>query len=319
MKFGYALSSEEFTPRQLLDQTRWAQEAGFTSFWISDHYHPWIDEQGNSPFVWSVIGAMSQVTDLPITTAVTCPTVRIHPAVVAQAAATSAVMCNGGFVLGVGSGEALNEHILGDPWPATETRLAMLEEAVEVMRDLWGGEQVNHDGEFYTVVNARLYTLPATPPKVHVSGFGPKSVRLAGRIGDGFVTTSAESELVELFRESGGEGKPVTGSLKVCWDEDVATARRTIHRLWPTTGLPGELSQVLPDPAHFQQAVSLVTEEKVAGSVPHGPDPQPYLEAVAEYAKAGFDELYLQQIGSRQEDFFGWAREVLLPELAKLA
>ena len=318
MRFGYALSSEEFTPRELLKQTRWAEGAGFTSFWISDHYHPWTDEQGNSPFVWSVIGAMSQLTDLPITTAVTCPTVRIHPAVLAQAAATSAVLCGGNFVLGVGSGEALNEHILGDPWPPAETRLAMLEEAVEVMRELWRGEQMSHDGEFYTVVNARLYTLPEEPPKVYMSGFGPKSVRLAGRISDGFITTSPDSDLVALYRESGGEGKPVTASLKVCWDEDPAQARKTIHRLWPNLGLPGELSQVLPDPAHFEQAVSLVSEEKAAESVPYGPDPRPYAEAVEEYAKAGFDELYLQQIGPRQEEFFGWAEDVLLPELARI-
>src|SRR5919112_3953944 len=184
MRIGYFLSCEEFGPQELIRQARLAQAAGFDRLWISDHYHPWIDEQGHSPFVWSVIGAIAEATDLPLTTGVTCPTVRIHPAIIAQAAATSALLLGGRFGLGVGSGEALNEHILGDAWPNIETRLEMLEEAVEVIRTLWQGGMQDHRGIHYEVQNARIYDLPDTPPPILVSGFGPKAIELAARIGD---------------------------------------------------------------------------------------------------------------------------------------
>src|SRR3978361_635539 len=167
MQIGYFLSCEEYSPQSILEQAKMAAEAGFESLWISDHFHPWNDEQGESPFVWSVIGAIAQVCDLPITTAVTCPTIRTHPAIVAHAAATSAVLTQGRFRLGVGAGEALNEHVVGARWPDAEVRLAMLEEAVDVMRELWRGDFVDHHGPHYTVENARLYTLPDhTPPGV---------------------------------------------------------------------------------------------------------------------------------------------------------
>src|SRR5919112_3116036 len=171
MQIGYFLSCEEFAPRDLIEQATRAEQAGFHALWISDHYHPWNDQQGHSAFVWSVIGAIAEATDLEITTGVTCPTVRIHPAVIAQAAATSAVMTEGRFNLGVGSGEALNEHILGDRWPEADVRLEMLEEAVEVIRGLWAGGQYSHRGRHYKVENARVYQLPESPPPILVSGF----------------------------------------------------------------------------------------------------------------------------------------------------
>jgi G6PDH family F420-dependent oxidoreductase len=186
-KFGYFLSSEEHSPRELIRQARLAEEAGFEALWISDHYHPWLAEQGNSPFVWSVIGAISQVCSLPITTAVTCPTIRVHPAVIAQAAASSAILTGGKFTLGVGSGEALNEHIFGDAWPNADTRLEMLEEAVEVMRKLWTGENYSHHGKHYTVENARIYTLPEQPIEVLISGFGPKPETYTSGVASGSV------------------------------------------------------------------------------------------------------------------------------------
>jgi G6PDH family F420-dependent oxidoreductase len=191
-KIGYFLSCEEYGPAELIDQARRAEEAGFESLWISDHFHPWNDEQGESPLVWSMIGAISQVCSLPITSAVTCPTIRQHPALVAQAAATSAVLTDGRFILGVGSGEALNEHVVGARWPDTAVRLDMLDEAVDVMRKLWEGDWVDHHGRHYTVENARIYTRPNEPVPVYVSGFGPQAAQLAGRIGDGFVTTSPD-------------------------------------------------------------------------------------------------------------------------------
>src|SRR3954447_13222475 len=233
MKIGYFLSSEENDPRDLVAEARRAADAGFHALWISDHYHPWNDAQGHSAFVWSVIGALAQAApELPVTTGVTCPTMRIHPAVVAQAAATSAVLHSGRFNLGVGSGEALNEHIIGEHWPEAEVRLEMLEEAVEVMRLLWRGGQRSHRGRHYTVENARIYDLPGEPPPVLVSGFGPKAVRLAAKIGDGFCTTEPDPEAVGLYRSEGGRG-PVHAGTKVCFMRDEDEARQTVLRMWP--------------------------------------------------------------------------------------
>jgi G6PDH family F420-dependent oxidoreductase len=313
MKIGYFLSCEENGPADLLGQARAAEEAGFQGLWISDHYHPWNGEQGESPFVWAVIGALAEATALPVTTAVTCPTIRIHPAVIAQAAATAAAMLPGGFNLGVGSGEALNEQILGDDWPEADVRLEMLEEAIEVMRGLWEGGQVSHYGPHYAVENARVYTLPDAPPDIIVSGFGPKSIDLAARVGDGFCTTGPDKASVERFRNGGGGHKVVQGGTKVCWGPDERECVKTVHRLWPNEALPGELAQVLPQPAHFEQATELVTEEMIAESVPCGPDVDKIVETFQEFADAGFDELYVQQIGDRQAEFFEVLQQEILP------
>ncbi len=258
-RFGYFLSSEEYDPAELVRQAKLAEQAGFQALAISDHFHPWLDEQGQSGLVWSVIGAISQVTSLPITTFVTCPTVRIHPAVIAQAAATSAVLTDGRFVLGVGSGEALNEHITGQRWPAADVRLEMLAEAVAVIRELFTGQLVTHRGPHYTVETARLYSRPAAPPPIYVSGFGKKATELAGRIGDGYINVAPEADLVRTFRDSGGGDKPALGGLKVAWDSDEGRARKTFHRLWPNDFLPGETAQLLELPRHFGAVSSLVT------------------------------------------------------------
>jgi G6PDH family F420-dependent oxidoreductase len=313
MKIGYFLSCEEYGPHELIRQARMAEEAGFHGLWISDHYHPWIHEQGESPFVWAVIGALAQATSrMPVATAVTCPTIRTHPAIVAQAAATAQVMLAGRFSLGVGSGEALNEHIFGDRWPTAGERLEMLEEAVEVMRDLWTGRSVTRRGKHYRVDHARIYTLPDTAPRVLVSGFGPRSVKLAGRIGDGYVTTMPDRDLIEQFRAAGGEGKPIQAGTKVCYGPDKAEAVKTVHRIWPNGALPGELPWTLPTPEHFEQITTMVTDEMIAESVPCGPDLDEHIAALREFAEAGVDELYVQQIGPDQEPFFEtFARDVL--------
>jgi G6PDH family F420-dependent oxidoreductase len=312
MKLGYFLSCEEYGPHELVRQARLAEAAGFDRVWISDHYHPWVDAQGESPFVWSMIGAIAAATDrLHVTTGVTCPTIRIHPAVIAQAAATSAVLLDGRFSLGVGSGEALNEHILGDKWPEADVRLEMLEEAIEVMRLLWQGGSQSHRGPHYTVENARIYTLPERPPEILVSGFGPKAVDLAARVADGYVAVMPEASFVERYRSGGGKGI-IQGGTKVCWGPDEAECVKTVHERWPNEVLPGELAQILPTPAHFEQATELVTEEMIAESVPCGPDIEKQIASFQEFADAGFDELYIQQIGTRHDDFFDvYAREVL--------
>jgi G6PDH family F420-dependent oxidoreductase len=313
--YGYFLSCEEFGPVDLLSQARLAEQAGFDVLAVSDHYHPWNDEQGQSPFVWSMIGALSQVCSLPVTTLVTCPTVRMHPALNAQAAATSAVLTEGRFRFGVGTGEALNEHVLGGAWPDAEQRMEMLEEAVQVIRHLFTGKQITHRGRHYTVENARLYTLPHEPPPIYVSGFGPQAAALAGRIGDGFVTMGPDEELVGQFRRAGGGRKPVVGGLKVCWGPDRERAVKTVYRLWPNAQLPGELGQVLPTPAHFEQACELVTEDMVRSSVVCGDDTDEHVQAVRAYEDAGFDEVYVNQIGPEQKGFFDFYRTDVLPRL----
>ncbi|MFD8567935.1 TIGR03557 family F420-dependent LLM class oxidoreductase [Streptomyces sp. NPDC059639] len=314
-RFGYFLASEEFAPADLLEQARAAEQAGFSCLAISDHYHPWTGEQGQSPFVWSMIGALAQVTSLPVTTFVTCPGVRLHPAVHAQAVATSGVLTGNRFRFGVGSGEALNEHILGDAWPAVDVRLEMLEEAVHIIRSLQSGDEITHRGKHYTVENARLYTVPDEPAPIYVSGFGPKAAALAGRIGDGFVTMTPDADLVGQFRRAGGGQKPVLGGVKVCWGADREQAVKTAHRLWPTQFLPGELGQVLPTPAHFEQASTLVTEQAVADGMVCGADVDEHVGAVAAYVDAGFDEVYVGQIGPDQRGFFDFYRSDVLPRL----
>ena len=253
-RFGYFLSSEDHDPRELVRQARLAQEAGFDSLWISDHFHPWLDEQGHSPLVWSTIGAISQACSLPITTAVTCPLSRVHPAIVAQAAATSALLTGGGFTLGVGTGEALNEHILGARWPSAEERLEMLDEAVYVIRELLSGRLISHAGEHYTVDTARLYSVPDVPPPIYMSGFGEKAIKLAARIADGYMSVQPDADFVRLYRESGGGDRPVQGGLKVCWGADEATraqdhAPAVGHRPDPRR----DHAQLLPLPRHFGQ------------------------------------------------------------------
>src|SRR3954454_6915427 len=309
MKIGYFLSCEEFGPHELVEQARRAQAAGFHGPWLSYHYHRWSHEQGHSPFVWSVIGAVAEATPLPVTTGVTCPTLRIHPAVIAQAAATSGVLHEGRFNLGVGSGEALNEHILGEHWPEADVRLEMLEEAVEVLRHLWQGGQRSHRGRHYTVENARIYDLPEQRVPVLVSGFGPKAISLAAKIGDGFVTMSPAKEGIEQYRSEGGKG-PVHSGTKVCYMASEDQARDTVMRLWPNEGLPGELAQVLPTPSHFEQACELVTPDQLM--TPMGPDIEAHIESLREYEQAGIDELYVQQVGPEKDSFFAeWAPRVL--------
>lgn len=309
MRIGYFLSCEEYGPVELIDQARRAEQAGFHALWISDHFHPWNDAQGHSPFVWSVIGALARETDLHVTTAVTCPTIRIHPAIVAQAAATSALLLDGRFSLGVGSGEALNEHILGDRWPEADVRLEMLEEAIEVIRLLWRGGQRSHRGRHYVVENARVYDLPQEPPPILVSGFGPKSIELAARVGDGYCTVAPDADAIERYRAGGGTG-PVQAGTKVCFAPTREQARDTVMRLWPNEALPGELAQVLPTPAHFEQASELVTADLL--QTPLGPDIEEHVESLRQYERAGVDELYVQQIGTGHEAFFAeWAPAVL--------
>jgi G6PDH family F420-dependent oxidoreductase len=313
-EIGISLSSEDHGPNELVDQAKMAEQAGFTAAWISDHYHPWNSAQGHSPFVWSVLGGIAAATDLRAGTGVTCPTVRIHPAIIAQAAATTAVMFKGRFWFGVGSGEALNEHILGDVWPGADVRLEMLEEAIHVIRLLWQGGSQSHYGEYYTVENAQIFDLPDNPPPIYISAFGEKALESAARLGDGYVGTSPDKEIIDTYEELGGRGPKVAG-IKCCYATDESEARKLVHKLWPNMGLPGELAQILPTPAHFEQASELVTEEMVADSIPTGADPEDYVKSITEYADAGYDEIYIHNIGPHHEAFFRFFEGKVRPQL----
>jgi coenzyme F420-dependent glucose-6-phosphate dehydrogenase len=315
-ELGYAISSEEHTPLDLVRNARLAEEVGFGYALISDHYHPWIDEQGHSAFVWAVIGAIAQATErLELGTGVTAPTVRIHPAIIAQAAATSACLLPGRFFLGVGTGENLNEHILGDRWPPAELRIEMLEEAIEVMRLLWQGGMQTHYGEHYIVENARVYDLPEEPVRVMVAASGPQAAQLAGRVGDGLISTSPDEETMQAFERAGGVDKPRYGQLTLCWAESRDEGIRTAHRVWPNAALPGQLSQDLLLPAHYEQASTLVKPEQIAEMMPCGPDAQPVLDRIEEYAEAGYTHVYLHQIGPQQEEFLRFCEREILPQI----
>ena len=317
-KIGYALSSEEHGPNDLVDNAARAEEVGFDFAMISDHYHPWIGKQGNSPFVWSTLGAIARETDtLQVGTGVTCPTIRIHPAIIAQAAATTADMFDGRFSLGVGTGENLNEHVTGDRWPSHDVRLEMLIEAVEVIRELWTGEVADHHGKHYTVENAKLFTLPEESPPIDIAAGGPETADVAGNIGDGLISTAPKSELVDRYRSAGEGGNgPTYGQLTICYAETEEEGKKIAHEWWPNSGLSGELGQELPTVAHFEQAVGMVDQEEATKHVVCGSDPQAHVEGIEQYVDAGYDHVYVHQVGPNQEEFFQFYEEEVVPQFS---
>jgi coenzyme F420-dependent glucose-6-phosphate dehydrogenase len=264
-----------------------------------------------------VLGAIAARTErLELLTGVTCPTQRIHPAIIAQAAATVAQLMPGRFSLGVGTGENLNEHVTGERWPSTVERQDRLAEAIEVIRGLWEGELTSHRGEHYRVENARLYSLPEELPPLLVAVAGPRSVELAADHGDGLIGTSPQAESVEQFRREGGEG-PAVGQLTVCWAAEEAEARKTAHRIWPNAAISGSLSYELPMPSHFEEAAETVREEDVADSVICGPDPERHRAAIREFVDAGYDHVYVHQVGDDQEGFFDFYEREILPHFGE--
>lgn len=313
---GYALSSEEHTPADLIRHAVAAEDAGFEFALISDHFHPWIDQQGHSPFVWGVLGALAQATKrMTFGTGVTCPTMRIHPAIIAHAAATAAALLPGRFFLGVGTGENLNEHVLGQRWPEWDVRAEMLEEALEVIRELWTGELTSHHGRHYTVENARLYTVPDELPLIHVAAGGERMAEIAGRIGDGLISTSPDAAVRKAYERAGGQG-PRFGQVGLCWADSEEEARRTAHTWWPNGALHGAASQELPNPKDFEDLAKGITEDQVAAAMPCGPDPEPVIEAIRDHEAAGYDHVYLHQVGPDQVAFIDWAKREILPAFA---
>ena len=315
-EIGYTLSCEEHGPRELVRCAHRAEEVGFSFAMISDHFHPWVDRQGESPFVWTVLGGIAEATErLQLGTGVTCPTTRFHPAIAAHAAATTAAMMPGRFSFGVGTGENLNEHILGHRWPPVQTRLEMLEEAIEVIRQLWEGGLTTHHGRHYTVENARLYTLPDEPPPILIAAAGDTATRMAGRLGDGFVGLVPDPDVIEQFEAAGGKGKPSYGQVHVCWAESEDGARRIAHEWWPNGAVPGNLFIELPLPSHFEEAAGLAGPDDVAEGVICGPDPERHLAAIREFVDAGYTHVYIHQVGPDQQGFFDFYGRYVLPEL----
>ena len=314
VEIGYSLSSEEHRPNDLVRFAAMSEDAGFTFALISDHFHPWTTSQGHSPFVWSTLGGIARATDrLRVGTGVTCPIMRIHPAIIAQASATVADMFDGRFFLGLGAGENLNEHVTGEHWPQPAIRHEMLIEAIEIIRELWTGDEVNYFGTFYTVDEAKLFALPSKTPEIYLAASGQKSAELAGE-NDGLITTMPDGEVVKAFEAAGGKGKPRIGQYTVCYDEDEARARKIAHEKWPISGLSGSYKWEIKTYEHFDEMVSVVTEDMVAEAIPCGPDASKTIEQIQKFVDAGFDHVYIHQIGSNQEGFFDWASREILPQ-----
>jgi G6PDH family F420-dependent oxidoreductase len=301
---------------RLVEQARMAEEAGFNFVSISDHFHPWIPAQGNSSFVWSVIGGIAATTTrLRVGTGVTCPTMRIHPAIIAQAAATASEMLQGRFYLGVGTGEALNEHITGQAWPISSVRLAMLTEAIEIMRDLWTGKPVNFSGEYYDVVEATLYTKPSSPIPIYVASASPASARLAAE-NDGIVSTGPNEKMFRAFNEAGGQSKPRYGQITICWDEDRAKAEERAHRIWPVAAMGWDAKSDVAAPTIFEDFAKYIPVEEVTKKIICGPDPEPIVRQVKKLRDAGFDHIYFHQVGENIGPFMRFFERELAPALS---
>jgi coenzyme F420-dependent glucose-6-phosphate dehydrogenase len=315
VQIGYTLSSEEFRPNELVEQAVKAEQTGFPFAGISDHFHPWMDSQGHSPFVWTTLGGIAaRTSELTVLTGVTAPIIRYHPAILAQAAATVADMMPGRFLFGVGTGEMLNEHVLGDHWPPISIRQEMLEEAIAFIRALWEGGYTTIQGQYYTIENARLYTLPEELPPIIIAASGPESGELAGEIADGLCSTSPRQETVQAFEQGGGSGKPRYGQLTVCWAQDENEAAETALKYWGYSALGGQMSQELALPKYYQEAAQkLVTTEHIKEEVVCGPDPEKYHEKIQGYIDAGFTHVYLHQVGSDQEGYMDFAKREILP------
>jgi G6PDH family F420-dependent oxidoreductase len=320
IEIGYTLSSEERQPEELVRLGQMAEDTGFGYALISDHFHPWTDKQGSAPFVWAVLGGIASTTKtLRVGTGVTCPIMRVHPAIVAQASATIGCMMPGRFFLGVGAGESLNEHVVGQTWPPPDMRQDMLEEAIGVLRLLHGGGERSHYGKFFQVHDARVYNLPEKPVPIYVAAAGKESAKLAARAGDGLICSAPSAETVRAFVEGGGNGKPRYGQLTVCWAKTEDEAVRTALDFWPISGLEGQFKNELPRPLYLEQASKPVTAEMIKKEITCGPDPQKHLEAIGKFARAGFDHVYVHQVGPDQEGFMRFYEREILPRAGAIA
>jgi G6PDH family F420-dependent oxidoreductase len=319
-EFGYTLMCEQSGPKQLVVDAQRAEAAGFPFAVISDHYFPWLEEQGHSPYAWSVLGAVAQATErIELMTYVTCPIKRYHPAVVAQKASTVQILSDGRFSLGLGAGENLNEHVTGGGWPPVNVRHERLSEAVGIIRALLGGDTVTYRGMHYHVDSARLWDRHETPVPIGVAVSGAQSCRLAGELADFMIAVEPRAQLGRLFDAAGGAGKPRVGQLPVCFDRDRTAAIRRAHEQFRWFGGGWKVNAELPGPAAFAAASQFVRAEDVAAAMPCGSDPSDFVKAVQPFVDAGFTHLAFVQVGAdSQAAFIDWAANELLPKLASL-
>ncbi|MFI5838013.1 TIGR03557 family F420-dependent LLM class oxidoreductase [Micromonospora sp. NPDC051300] len=318
MQIGYKLSSEGFGPQDLIRQAVRAEEAGFDFVEMSDHFHPWLDVQGHSSFTWTVFGAIAAKTErIGLATGVTCPTVRYHPAIIAQAAATLAIVSDGRFTLGVGAGERLNEHVVGQGFPSVRGRHERLREALEIIRLLWRGGYRSYEGKYLQVEDARVFDLPDELPVIAVAASGPVSAAIAAEYGDGLFATEPKPELVEAYRKGGGDG-PRYAEVPVAWAADEQQAVRAAWETsrWAVTGW--KVMSELPNPVNFEAASRTVTEDDIRQQFAVGPDPDAHVAAVRTYVDAGFDHLVLQNAGPDPDGFLDFYRDTLAERLRAL-
>jgi G6PDH family F420-dependent oxidoreductase len=315
MQYGYKLSAEGFDPKELVRQAKLAEASGFDFVEMSDHYHPWLDSQGHSPFAWTVLGAIAAHTDrIGLATGVTCPTVRYHPAIVAQAAATLAIVSDDRFTLGVGAGERLNEHVVGRGFPAVAERQAMLREALEIIRLLWQGGYRSYRGEYLDLEDARVFDLPDRLPVIAVAAGGPDAAEVAAELGDGLFGTEADAELLDAYRDAGGTG-PRYGEVGLAWAEHEEDAVRAAFASakWSLTGW--KVMSELPNPVNFEASARYVREEDVAAQMPCGPEVAKHVAAVREYEQAGYDHVVLMNNGPDPDGFMDFFARELKPAL----
>lgn len=319
VQFGYKLMSETTGPRELVRYARLAEEAGFDFVGISDHYLPWLESHGHSPFAWSVLGAIAETTErVGIATGLTCPLIRYHPAIIAQAAATIGVMSEGRFTLALGAGERLNEHVVGYGWPPVHHRHGMLREAVEIMRGLWEGGLFSHSGEYYEVESARIYDLPEEPVPIVIGVSGKKSATMAGELGTGIMAVQPEPGFIKDWKSAGGGEGARYIELSFAYAGSEKEGLKIAHEYSRFGALGWEVLAELPGVRNFEGATEHIKPEDLKDSIPHGPDPEPYIEHVKKAIEAGYDHVVLLGAGPDQEGFIRFFEESLAPELRGL-
>ena len=314
MKIGYKLIAEAYSPTEMVRQCVRAEEAGFDFVEISDHYHPWLPEQQHSGFVWSMLAAMAARTErIELATGVTCPMIRYHPAIIAQAAATTQLLADGRFTLGVGSGERLNEHVVGQGWPSVTVRHQMFREALEIIRLLWQGGYQSYEGRHLHLEDARVFDLPDTLPPIVVATGGSRASTLAAELGDGIFTTEPRTDLIEAFTAAGGSG-PRYCEVPIAYastEDDAAESARKLFRF----GITGwKVQAELPNPVNFDAATRFITTEDMRQAFGCGPDTDNHLAAARPFVDAGYDHLALINAGPDVDGFFDhFAAELAQP------